>query len=80
MPTGRTDELTRRFGAEIADAISRAYEAAVFAARGHDGTIKLSTEQRIHLVEILMRVAPSDPEELKGIALSFVSQHLRDTG
>ena len=80
MPTGRTDELTRRFGAETAAAITAAYEAAIANRLSEQSILLLDTDQRLALVRILIAEADAgrvDPAHLRGAALVFVARDVR---
>lgn len=72
VPTGRTDELTRRFGGEAATAITAAYEAVVLHSAS--SVLAMSTEARLDLVQMLIREVEAgrvDPSHLKAAALAF---------
>ncbi len=80
MPTGRTDELTDRFGPETAAAITAAYEAAIANRTNDQSILLLDTDQRLALVRALIDEAVAgrvDAAHLKGIALVFVSKDAR---
>lgn len=80
MPTGRTDELTRRFGSEAAAAITAAYEAVVLNSKS--SLLAMSTEHRLDLVQMLIHEVEAgrrEPTHLKEAALGFVGFSARTT-
>ncbi|WP_133767867.1 hypothetical protein [Enterovirga rhinocerotis] len=75
MPTGRTDELTRQFGAEIADAITRAYQEAVMRAASVATFDGIGFDQRLALVQALIdevEAGQTEPDHLRDVALIFI--------
>ena len=74
MQTEQRDELTRRFGAEIADTISRIYDDAVESASGKEGSNMLSSETRRAVVQGLLDEAGAgrtDEGHLRDVASIF---------
>lgn len=71
---GRTDELTHRFGADIADAITAAYEAALLRIESDGSYKKLAVPQRLAMVQALLDEAEAghvDRDHLREVALIF---------
>lgn len=74
MPTGRTDELTRRFGDDIAATISKIYGDLVEAASRDRAANMLSTEMRLAVVQAPIDEADNgrtDESHLRDVAAIF---------
>ena len=74
MQTERKDELTRRFGGELAETISRIYSDAVESASGKEASNMLSSETRRAVVQALIDEAEAgrtDEGHLRDVASIF---------
>lgn len=74
MQTERRDELTRRFGAELADKISRIYDDAVESASGGETSNMLSSDTRLAVVQALIdevEAGRADERHLRDVASIF---------
>lgn len=74
MQSERKDELTRRFGAELASTISQIYDDAVESASAAQTSNMLSSETRLAVVQALVdevEAGRTDEGHLRDVASIF---------